>query len=303
MCKNDIHGIFLLDKPTGISSNKILQKVKKIFCAKKAGYIGTLDPLATGLLPICFGESTKFSEQLTHSKKCYYTIAKFGEVTSTYDTEGIVLNSRKVKFSTRQLYEALRKLQKQTVQIAPIYSAIKYQGRPLYRYARKNIVTPKITRNIKIYKLHCVTYNYQFITLKITCSHGTYIRRLVHDLGKLLTCGAHVISLRRLQVSDYKITNAITLKKLHTIIKKYPLYIYRSILLKLLIPTQTTFLQLPEVICSDYHAIHDIKNRIFFLNNNTPQIFRITIQNDNSIFIIGKIDRIGKLILCKVLKM
>lgn len=301
MYKNDINGMLLFDKPTGISSNHILQKVKKIFCAKKAGYIGTLDPLATGLLPICFGESTKFVEQINNSKKCYYTIAKLGEVTSTYDSQGIILNTKKVNFSSLDLYSALRILKKQIIQIVPLYSAVKYKGRPLYQYARKNIFIPKITRNIRIYKLRCIEYNNTFITLKITCSKGTYIRGLVHDLGVLLKCGAHVVSLRRLRVSSYKITHAITFSQLHAVVKEHPINISHNILLKLLIPVQTLFFKLPEIICSDYHAIHDMKNRIYFFNSNTPKFFRITIKNNNTMFVLGKINQIGQLILCKLL--
>ncbi|CAL4043021.1 tRNA pseudouridine synthase B [Buchnera aphidicola (Takecallis arundicolens)] len=301
MYKNNVNGMLLFDKPKGISSNYILQKVKKIFCAKKAGYIGTLDPLATGLLPICFGESTKFVEQINNSKKCYYVVAKLGEVTATYDSQGVILNTKKVQFSYLDLYSSLHILKKRIVQIVPIYSAIKYRGRALYKYARKNISIPKITRNIRIYKLRCIEYNNTFITLKITCSKGTYVRRLVHDLGVLLKCGAHVISLRRLRVSSYKITRAITLHQLNTVVKKYPSNISHHILLKFLIPVQALFFTLPEMICSDYNSIHDIKNRIYFFNSDTPKFFRITIQNNNKMFILGKINQIGQLILCKLL--
>lgn len=303
MFKKDIHGILLFDKPSGISSNKILQKIKKIFCAKKAGYIGTLDPLATGLLPIFFGESTKLSEYFTDSKKCYYTVAKFGETTNTYDAEGIVLKSRKVEFSKLKLLQALNTLKKRTTQIVPSFSAVKYKGQPLYSYARKKRYTPTIIRNIKIYKLHCINYDHKFIELEIVCSKGTYIRSLIHDLGEILKCGAHVTILRRLKVNTYSIMNAITLKQLNYIIQKYHENKYHVILCNFLIPMKNFFLKLPEVICTHDNTIHHMKNINYFFSKNVPKIFRITMKNNSTIFAIGRIDKTGKCIAYKLLNM
>ncbi|WP_261978183.1 tRNA pseudouridine(55) synthase TruB [Buchnera aphidicola] len=291
MYKKNINGVLLLDKPIGLSSNKILQKVKKIFCAKKAGYIGTLDPLASGILPICFGECTKFSDYLSNSNKRYYVIAKLGITTSTYDSYGIILKNQIVKFSLFKLYESLKIIKNQLFQVTPSYSAVKYQGRPLYKYAIKNDFIPKILRKIKIHQLNLIKYNSKFIELDIICSKGTYIRRIIHDLGKLLQCGAHVIFLRRLQVHSYKIHETFTFEQLNYIIKNDFNKNHNIILNSFLLSIKNIFFTLPEVIIPNYNNIINIKNNIFYSYKKYPSIFRITIQNNNKIFIMAKIDK------------
>lgn len=301
MFKKDIHGMLLFDKPAGISSNKILQIIKRMFHVKKAGYIGTLDPLATGLLPICFGESTKFVEYFTNSKKYYYTKAKLGEITDTYDAEGVKLEYREVKFSKLELLQALEKLKKKTIQTVPNYSAVKYKGRPLYAYARKNIFIPSITRNIKIYKLNCIKYSNKFIELEIICSKGTYIRSLIHDLGQILQCGAHIVALRRLKIENYSIAHTITLKQLHYIIYKYHQNEYYRILFNFLIPVKKLFFQLPEVICDNYNFIHNQNKIGYCFSADIPRIFRMTIHNDSTIFAIVRTNKTGQCISYKLL--
>jgi tRNA pseudouridine55 synthase len=216
--KRNVHGLLLLDKPQGISSNQALQKVKSIFNAKKAGYIGTLDPLATGILPICFGESTKFSCCLTESNKRYHVIAKLGEKTSTSDADGIILNTRPVLFSSYQLKLSIQELTGLINQIPSMYSAIKYNGIPLYKYARQGLSIPREARKVSIYNIYSIHQEKNVIEFKVFCSKGTYIRTLVEDLGEKLGCGAHVIFLRRLQVGSYSDAQLVKLSDLYQLL-------------------------------------------------------------------------------------
>ncbi|CAL4322183.1 tRNA pseudouridine(55) synthase TruB [Buchnera aphidicola] len=217
----NVHGIFLLDKPTGISSNQALQLTKKFFYIKKAGHTGSLDPLATGLLPICFGEATKFSKYLIQANKKYRVIAKLGENTSTADSDGFVEKICKINFDSDFYESVLDNFRGEIVQVPPIYSAIKYKGQPLYKYARKGISVPIKSRVINVYQLNNIYRKEKIIELEILCSSGTYIRSIIRDLGKLLKCGAHVIFLRRIQISSYSINQSITFDQLNFLQQKY----------------------------------------------------------------------------------
>lgn len=214
--RRDVHGVLLLDKPQGMTSNDALQKVKRLFNAKKAGHTGALDPLATGMLPICFGEATKFSQYLLDSDKRYRVIAKLGERTDTSDADGQIISTRTVNITQSQIEEALTHFRGDILQVPTMFSALKYQGKPLYEYARQGIVIEREARPITIYENQFIQYDStkHELTLEIHCSKGTYIRTIIDDLGELLGCGAHVIYLRRLQVSNYPIDNMITLDEL-----------------------------------------------------------------------------------------
>lgn len=214
--RRDVHGVLLLDKPQGMTSNDALQKVKRLFNAKKAGHTGALDPLATGMLPICFGEATKFSQYLLDSDKRYRVIAKLGERTDTSDADGQIISTRSVNITQSQIDEALTHFRGDILQVPTMFSALKYQGKPLYEYARQGIVIEREARPITIYDNQFIQYDStkHELTLEIHCSKGTYIRTIIDDLGELLGCGAHVIYLRRLQVSNYPIDNMITLDEL-----------------------------------------------------------------------------------------
>lgn len=211
----DVHGVLLLDKSQGMSSNDVLQKVKRIFNANKAGHTGALDPLATGMLPICFGEATKFSRYLLDSDKRYRVIARLGQRTDTSDADGNVIETRPVNFSQAELEGALESFRGTTRQVPSMYSALKYQGRPLYEYARQGQVVPREAREITVYELRFIRYEGDELELEIHCSKGTYIRTIIDDLGEKLGCGAHVIYLRRLQVSTYPTEKMVTLDQLH----------------------------------------------------------------------------------------
>ena len=206
----DIDGVFLLDKPQGMSSNDIMQKVKRLFQANKAGHTGALDPLATGMLPICLGEATKFSQFLLDADKRYVVTAKLGERTDTSDAEGQVVETRPVNVETSQILTALEQFRGDILQVPTMFSALKHNGKPLYEYARAGITVEREARPITIFELNFIEYQAPFLTLEVHCSKGTYIRTLVDDLGEVLGCGAHVTVLRRTAVADYPAEKMMT---------------------------------------------------------------------------------------------
>lgn len=213
--KRRINGILLLDKPIGPSSNRALQTVKHLYNAAKAGHTGSLDPLASGLLPICFGEATKFSQYLLDADKTYVVKAQLGVRTTTSDAEGEVVATTEVPdFTLAALEQALDDFRGEIAQIPSMYSALKYQGKPLYQYAREGIEVPRTSRTIQVYQLDLIDYQSPVITLSIRCSKGTYVRTIVDDLGELLGCGAHVIELRRTSIGDFKESDMITIAQL-----------------------------------------------------------------------------------------
>lgn len=216
----DIHGVLLLDKPQGLSSNDALQKVKRIYNANRAGHTGALDPLATGMLPICLGEATKFSQYLLDSDKRYRVIARLGQRTDTSDADGQIVQERPVNFTQAQLDTALDTFRGNIQQVPSMYSALKYQGKKLYEYARQGIEVPREARSITVYELQFIRWEGDELELEIHCSKGTYIRTITDDLGELLGCGAHVIYLRRLQVAKYPIARMVTLEQLNALVEQ-----------------------------------------------------------------------------------
>ncbi|WP_263753885.1 tRNA pseudouridine(55) synthase TruB [Kosakonia cowanii] len=216
----DVHGVLLLDKQQGASSNDVLQKVKRLYNANRAGHTGALDPLATGMLPICLGEATKFSQYLLDSDKRYRVIARLGQRTDTSDADGQVVEESPVTFTAAELASALESFRGNTQQIPSMYSALKYQGKKLYEYARQGIEVPREARPITVYELLFIRHEGDELELEIHCSKGTYIRTIIDDLGEKLGCGAHVIYLRRLAVSRYPIERMITLEQLQALVQQ-----------------------------------------------------------------------------------
>lgn len=216
----DVHGVLLLDKQQGASSNDVLQKVKRLYNANRAGHTGALDPLATGMLPICLGEATKFSQYLLDSDKRYRVIARLGQRTDTSDADGQVVEERPVNFTAAELASALESFRGNTQQIPSMYSALKYQGKKLYEYARQGIEVPREARPITVYELLFIRHEGDELELEIHCSKGTYIRTIIDDLGEKLGCGAHVIYLRRLAVSRYPIERMVTLEQLQALVQQ-----------------------------------------------------------------------------------
>jgi tRNA pseudouridine55 synthase len=202
-CREVVDGILLIDKPIGISSNSALQEAKHIFNAQKAGHTGSLDPLATGMLPLCFGEATKYSRFLLEEKKCYQTIMQLGVTTTTGDAEGEIVERQAIPNLTEELLtEMTTRFQGQQQQIPPMHSAIKFQGQPLYKLARQGKEIERQSRSIFIHNLQIENIDHKLglISLRVECGTGTYIRTLVEDMGAFLGSGAHVIELRRLWV-------------------------------------------------------------------------------------------------------
>jgi tRNA pseudouridine55 synthase len=199
----EVNGILLLDKPLEVSSNGILQRVRWLYQAKKAGHTGALDPMASGLLPICFGEATKFSQFLLDTDKTYLVTACFGVRTTTSDTEGEIISQRPVSFTDSQLEQALQLLRGDILQVPTMFSALKYQGQPLYKYARQGITIEREARPISIFRFELLQRHGDNADFIIHCSKGTYIRTLIDDLGELLGCGAHVSKLHRTQVGPF----------------------------------------------------------------------------------------------------
>ena len=199
-----INGILLLNKPLDISSNRALQNAKRLYQAQKAGHTGSLDPKATGLLPICFGEATKISSFLLSSDKSYLTTAKLGITTTTGDTEGEVLATKDIPALTAEKIESvLNQFRGGISQIPPMYSALKHQGKPLYELARQGIEIERKKRDVTIHKLELLNFTPDSLELSVECSKGTYIRTLVEDIGQQLECGAHVTMLHRTRVMPF----------------------------------------------------------------------------------------------------
>ena len=239
----DIHGVFLLDKPQGMSSNDIMQKVKRIFQANKAGHTGALDPLATGMLPICLGEATKFSQFLLDADKRYLVTAKLGERTDTSDAEGQIVKTRDVNVKTSEILTALEQFRGDILQVPTMFSALKYNGKPLYEYARQGITVEREARPITIFELNFIEYNAPYLTLEVHCSKGTYIRTLVDDLGEALGCGGHVTMLRRTAVADYPTEKMLDWHALQSLAEQQDL----ALLDALLLPMDTAVAKLPAL--------------------------------------------------------
>lgn len=201
-----VHGVLLLDKPGGLSSNAALQKARNLFRAHKAGHTGSLDPLATGMLPVCFGEATKMSTYLLASDKAYSTRARLGVVTDSGDSDGTVIETRDVPEPlTAELVESqLPALRGPIEQVPPMYSALKHQGQRLYKLARQGKTVERAARPVTIHSLELKELAADSLTLDVSCSKGTYIRTLVEDLGQALGCGAHIEMLRRTWVAPYQ---------------------------------------------------------------------------------------------------
>ena len=215
--RRPVSGLLLFDKSAGASSNHALQKVKRLFQAQKAGHTGTLDPFATGLLPICFGEATKFSSFGLEGEKSYLATLKLGVTTTTGDTEGEILVQRTVNVTQANIDTVLPRFCGISQQTPPIYSALKVAGRPMYDYARKGQDVVRTPREISISELQFINFSGDELDISVTCGKGTYIRVLAEDIGTALGCGAHLIRLRRTSVAGFSVNNAHTLSDLEAL--------------------------------------------------------------------------------------
>ena len=212
-----INGVLLLNKPLGISSTQALGRAKWLMGALKAGHTGTLDPLADGLLPLCFGHATKLAHDLLDADKTYEARVVLGQTTTTGDVEGEVIFSSD-KVITRSQWDAIvQQFTGEIKQTPPMYSALKKDGKPLYEYARAGIEVERETRDVTIFKLETLSFDYPHVAMSVTCSKGTYIRTLAQDMGEMLGVGAHLSGLRRTAVGDLQLSNALTFEQLEAI--------------------------------------------------------------------------------------
>ena len=246
-----VDGILLLNKAIGISSNKALQQAKGVYFAQKAGHTGALDPLATGMLPICFGEATKFTQFLLDTDKTYVVRAKLGERTTTSDSDGEIVSTKDVNVTAEQLSEEIAKFLGESDQYPSMYSALKYEGRPLYKYAREGIEVPRKCRKINVFSLTLDEFDEANNEVQMTAhvSKGTYIRTIVDDLGENLGCGAHVIMLHRSAVGHYPADKMVSLEQLEALLvkAKQEELTPSTYLDELLLPMDTALVGLPVV--------------------------------------------------------
>jgi len=237
-----VNGILVIDKPAGVTSNGVLQQVKRLFGAAKAGHTGALDPLATGVLPLCFGEATKFSQSMLDSDKAYITTARLGIRTETADSEGAVVSERPVPALTEEdLEPVLDRFRGDIEQVPSMYSALKHKGRPLYEYAREGIEIERPARPVTIYELTLLAVRDTEIDLAVKCTKGTYVRNLVEDIGEVLGCGAHVSALRRTLASGFSLAQAHPVEKLEQMREQ------GESLDSLLVPVDAALTMFPEV--------------------------------------------------------
>ena len=239
----DVNGILLLDKPKGITSNEALQQVKRLYFAKKAGHTGSLDPLASGVLPICMGEATKISAFLLDADKRYQVRCQLGITTTTADAEGEVLETRPVEaYTPQQLEKVFDEFRGDIEQIPPMYSALKHEGQRLYKLARQGVEVEREARPVSIFELTLAGQGDDWLDIDVHCSKGTYVRTLAEDIGERLGCGAHVSALRRTSVGPYADDNLVTLERLEDL-KDNDMPAMDNLLL----PIETALTQWPDV--------------------------------------------------------
>ena len=286
----NISGIVVLDKANGLSSNAALQEVKRLYEANKAGHAGSLDPLATGVLPVCLGEATKVSQFLLDSDKRYRTRIKLGIRTDTGDSEGAIIERNEgISVSRKAVERALTKFKGEVEQVPPMHSAIKMNGVPLYKLARKGITVEREPRLVTLYQICLVEFVNSELELEISCSKGTYIRTIADDLGQELGCGAHVIELRRTQAGVFTEKDSISAEELALEKENRGL----DKIDQFLIPMDRAIQDLPEVNLPSITASH-VKNGQAVLVRHLPKNGLVRMYEDEQFIGIGSIDDDGK---------
>jgi len=282
----DISGILLLNKPLGLSSNSALQRARYIFNAKKAGHTGSLDPLATGVLPLCFGEATKVSGYLLDSDKRYITTVQLGQTTTTGDAEGDILTTTTVtEISDQKLAQILAQFTGKITQIPPMYSALKHNGSPLYKLARKGIEVKRKQREITIYELTLLDRTQDTLILDVRCSKGTYIRTLAQDIGDALGFGAYLTSLERTHVSPFDCSKIYTLEDLEKLAEQED----KQQLDSALLPIDTALINRPKIILNDTESTR-VKNGLKVTRDDIPDSSLIRMYHESGEFIgIGRL--------------
>lgn len=285
--KRNVNGILLLDKPLGFSSNQALQKVKWLFQAAKAGHTGTLDPLATGLLPICLGEATKFAQYVTDADKTYFATIKLGVTTTTGDAEGEVITTAPVNVTKLQFEAATKQFLGEISQMPPMYSALKHEGKALYEYAREGVDIARQARLITIKSIVVNEFLADVAQITVTCSKGTYIRTLAEDIGTALGCGAHLIGLRRTATAGYQLSQAMTIEQLEAM----PMEARDAQLL----PVDSAIAGLPEVALSADAAYFLMQGQAVWQAGKVPE-GELRIYDENEQFLgLGFLQGDGKI--------
>jgi tRNA pseudouridine55 synthase len=297
--KRNVSGILLLDKPKGFTSNQALQVVKKLFCANKAGHTGSLDPLASGMLPICFGEATKFSNFLLNANKHYWVVCKLGVVTKTGDAEGeIVAKNPLPELNEKKIKKVLEKFQGEIEQIPSMYSAIKHEGQPLYKLARKGIEVERKARVINIYQLNFLDFQDDLLTIEVYCSKGTYVRTLAEDIGKELGCGASVWELRRTAVDPFLNSEQVSLEKIKELAEKKDFIA----LDQLILPIEKMLKGIKELILSEASSFY-LRQGNPVLVPDSPKEGLLILKNKKGEFLgVGEVDSNGKIAPRRLIK-
>ncbi len=272
--RRPVDGVLLLDKPSGMTSNAALQRVKWLLRADKAGHTGALDPLATGVLPLCFGEATKYSQHLLDADKAYRAGAKLGVITATGDADGEVIAEHPVPALDRAALEAvLARFRGEIAQVPSMYSALKRDGKPLYELARQGITVEREARRVQIYQLDLEALTADTFTVVARVSKGTYIRSLVEDIGQALGCGAHVTSLRRLSAGGFDLPASVTLAQVEAVAEAEGL----AGLDRLLLPPETLLAGWPEVTLTRESAYHARRGQSAPADGNLPPGTRVVL--------------------------
>ena len=287
----DVNGIVLLDKPQGITSNQALQRVKRIFNANKAGHTGSLDPLATGMLPICLGEATKISGYLLNANKRYQASCQLGVRTNSADADGDVIARKPiVGISQTDIETVLKKFTGVIQQVPPMHSALKRDGVPLYKLARRGIEVERQPREVTIYSLSLDNFEEDSLEITVHCSKGTYIRTLVDDIGEMLGCGAHITALRRLQVDPFSGSELCTIEQLNTL-QEQSLTALDAILL----PVAAGLANWPAVTLSEESEFFLRQGQSVFLPKHQEEGLVRLDSHTGSLVGIGIIDEDGRL--------
>ncbi|MDP3008498.1 MAG: tRNA pseudouridine(55) synthase TruB [Methylococcales bacterium] len=282
----NVHGILLLDKRLSVSSNKALQEVRRLFNANKAGHTGSLDPLATGLLPLCFGEATKVSGMMLDDDKRYAVTVQLGVMTDTGDAEGAVLETKPVPpLSLEQIHTCLQHFTGDIEQVPPMYSALKHNGKKLYELAREGITIDRKARHITLYEIKLLDFADDLLSLEVFCSKGTYIRSLAEDIGHYFGCGGTVTVLRRLQAGQFQLANAHTIEQL-TAMSAQEL---NACLMAVDEPLQS----IPEVQLSDAQATAIQYGQT--ISHNNPQSGAVRLYHNELFLGLGEMTLNGKL--------
>ncbi len=287
--RRSVSGIIIFDKPYGFSSNGALQKVRWLLNSDKGGHTGSLDPLATGVLPLCFGEATKFSRYLLDADKVYEAVMQLGVTTNTGDAEGEALETKEVNVTAADIEAVLPQFRGEIQQVPPMYSALKKDGQPLYKLARAGITVDRPARTVTITKLELLSHDGDQARILVACTKGTYIRTLVEDIGAVLGCGAHVAQLRRTEAGPFDLTHAVTLEELEQAHEEGG----AEALDAFMIPMDSGLLHWPSVEMTE-------NGSFFWLNGqpvraqNSPLEGMVRVYNHNDEFIgVGEMDDDG----------